>query len=57
MNTIRTSLFTAVIGDGKVGPVTRLLQERYFEHVRGTRLDHPEWLTLVGGLRAPRAQV
>jgi branched-chain amino acid aminotransferase len=36
------------IGSGKVGPVTRLLQERYFEHVRGRRDDHPEWLTLVG---------
>jgi branched-chain amino acid aminotransferase len=35
------------IGSGKVGPITRLLQERYFEHVRGSRNDHPEWLTLV----------
>jgi branched-chain amino acid aminotransferase len=37
------------IGSGKVGPITRLLQERYFEHVRGLRVDHPEWLTLVSG--------
>lgn len=35
------------IGDGGVGPVTRLLQERYFALVRGARQDHPEWLTLV----------
>jgi branched-chain amino acid aminotransferase len=35
------------IGDGKVGPVTRSLQERYFALVRGARQDHPEWLTLV----------
>jgi branched-chain amino acid aminotransferase len=35
------------IGDGQVGPVTRILQERYFALVRGTRRDHPEWLTLV----------
>jgi branched-chain amino acid aminotransferase len=35
------------IGDGRVGPVTRLLQERYFALVRGARQDHPEWLTLV----------
>lgn len=36
-----------VIGKGSVGPVTRLLQERYFGVVRGTRQDHPEWLTRV----------
>lgn len=35
------------IGDGRAGPVTRLLQERYFAVVRGSRQDHPEWLTLV----------
>lgn len=35
------------IGDGRVGPVTRTLQERYFGVVRGAREDHPEWLTLV----------
>lgn len=37
------------IGSGRVGPVTRLLQERYFALVRGDRNDHPEWLTLVAG--------
>jgi branched-chain amino acid aminotransferase len=35
------------ISDGKVGPVTRALQERYFAVVRGSSQDHPEWLTLV----------
>lgn len=35
------------IGDGRVGPITRALQERYFSVVRGARQDHPEWLTLV----------
>lgn len=37
------------IGAGRPGPVTRLLQDRYFALVRGTRQDHPEWLTLVSG--------
>ncbi len=37
------------IGSGSVGPVTRVLQERYFGVVRGARQDHPEWLTLVSG--------
>ena len=35
------------IGDGKVGPVTKRLQQRYFEVVRGTDNSHPEWLTRV----------
>jgi branched-chain amino acid aminotransferase len=35
------------IGDGQVGPITRRLQERYFEVVRGVSGDHPEWLTRV----------
>jgi branched-chain amino acid aminotransferase len=35
------------IGDGAVGPVTRRLQERFFEIVRGTDTSHPEWLTKV----------
>ncbi|HWO12563.1 MAG TPA: branched-chain amino acid transaminase [Polyangiaceae bacterium] len=39
------------IGDGRVGPVTRLLQERYFALVRGSRDDHPDWLTLVARTR------
>jgi branched-chain amino acid aminotransferase len=35
------------IGDGRVGPITRSLQQRYFEVVRGASGDHPEWLTRV----------
>lgn len=35
------------IGDGRVGPITRLLQERYFDTVRAVTEDHPEWLTRV----------
>jgi branched-chain amino acid aminotransferase len=35
------------IGDGTVGPVTRLLQERFFSIVRGTDTSHSEWLTKV----------
>jgi branched-chain amino acid aminotransferase len=35
------------IGTGSVGPVTRILQERYFDAVRGAAQDHPEWLTRV----------
>ena len=31
------------IGDGKVGPVTHALQDRYFAVVRGQSKDHPEW--------------
>jgi len=35
------------IGDGVVGPITRRLQERFFEVVRGSDTSHPEWLTKV----------
>lgn len=35
------------IGNGKRGPVTEQLQQRYFDQVLGRRDDHPEWLTLV----------
>jgi branched-chain amino acid aminotransferase len=35
------------IGDGRVGPITRSLQQRYFDVVRGTGGDHPEWRTRV----------
>ncbi len=33
------------IGDGRVGPVTQSLQNRYFDVVRGADDSHPEWLT------------
>ena len=35
------------IGEGVVGPVTRRLQERFFDVVRGSDTSHPEWLTRV----------
>ncbi len=35
------------IGAGTVGPITRRLQQRYFELVRGRDNSHPEWLTRV----------
>jgi branched-chain amino acid aminotransferase len=37
-----------LIGGGQRGPITRLLQSLYFDQVHGRRLQHPEWLTLVG---------
>lgn len=35
------------IGDGKPGPLTRLLQARYFACVRGEAPEHVGWLSLV----------
>ncbi|MCK6588242.1 MAG: branched-chain amino acid transaminase [Polyangiaceae bacterium] len=36
------------IGDGTVGPVTKRLQERFFDIVKGSDTSsHPEWLTRV----------
>jgi branched-chain amino acid aminotransferase len=35
------------VGDGIVGPVTRRLQERFFDIVRGKDTSHVEWLTKV----------
>jgi len=35
------------IGDGKVGPVTKRLQARYFDVVKGSDSRHPEWHTRV----------
>jgi branched-chain amino acid aminotransferase len=35
------------IGEGGPGPITRRLQERFFEIVRGSDTSHPEWLTKV----------
>jgi branched-chain amino acid aminotransferase len=35
------------IGDGKVGPITKRLQQRYFDVVKGGDTSHPEWLTKV----------
>ncbi|MFI5301003.1 MAG: branched-chain amino acid transaminase [Polyangiales bacterium] len=33
------------IGDGKPGPITKRLQDRYFDVVKGSDTTHPEWLT------------
>ena len=35
------------IGDGSVGPITKQLQRRYFEVVKGSDESHPEWHTFV----------
>jgi branched-chain amino acid aminotransferase len=35
------------IGDGNVGPVTKRIQARFFDIVRGSDNSHPEWLTRV----------
>ena len=35
------------IGEGTPGPITRRLQERYFDVVRGGDTSHVEWLTKV----------
>lgn len=35
------------IGTGEPGPVTRELQDAYFDQVRGEATDHLEWLTFV----------
>ena len=36
-----------VVGEGTVGPVTKRIQARFFEVVRGNDTSHPEWLTRV----------
>jgi branched-chain amino acid aminotransferase len=35
------------IGEGTVGPITKRIQERFFDIVRGTDTSHPEWLSKV----------
>lgn len=35
------------IGSGQMGPITRALQKRYFDVVKGSDDSHPEWLTRV----------
>jgi branched-chain amino acid aminotransferase len=35
------------VGDGKPGPVTRLIQDHYFRLVGGEIADHPDWRTPV----------
>jgi branched-chain amino acid aminotransferase len=41
------------IGSGRPGPVTRKIQELFFEAVRGRNPDHLDWLTEIAG--APSA--
>ena len=35
------------VGDGAVGPITKKLQKRYFDVVKGSDDTHPEWLTRI----------
>lgn len=35
------------VGEGTRGPITKNVQDRYFETVRGLRPSRPEWLTYV----------
>ncbi|MFT3774749.1 MAG: branched-chain amino acid transaminase [Minicystis sp.] len=35
------------IGEGSVGALTKRLQQRYFDVVKGSDTSHPEWLTRV----------
>jgi branched-chain amino acid aminotransferase len=35
------------VGDGTVGPITKRIQARFFDIVRGNDTSHPEWLTRV----------
>jgi branched-chain amino acid aminotransferase len=35
------------VGDGTAGPITKRLQARFFDVVRGSDASHPEWLTKV----------
>lgn len=35
------------LGEGGVGAITRRLQQRYFDVVKGSDTSHPEWLTRV----------
>ena len=36
-----------VMGEGTVGPITKRLQARFFDVVKGSDASHPEWLTIV----------
>ena len=35
------------VGDGTRGPLTKRLQDRFFQVVRGPELLHAEWLSFV----------
>lgn len=49
-----TSIDRLPVGDGRVGPIARRLQETYFGLVEGRIPDHPEWRTPVYGNSATR---
>ena len=36
-----------LIGKEKVGPITKLLQKLYLEHVHGESFSHKDWLTII----------
>ena len=36
------------VGDGKIGPISRKISERYFAAVRGNLPEYTSWLTVVG---------
>lgn len=42
-----TAIDRLPVGDGKPGPLTLRLRQRYFEVVRGLVPDHPQWRTPV----------
>jgi branched-chain amino acid aminotransferase len=35
------------VGTGEPGPITRMLQDAYFDLVRGNSEDHNEWLAYI----------
>ena len=41
------SIDRIAVGDGRIGPVTERLRQRYFEVVRGETADHASWRRLV----------
>lgn len=43
------------VGDGKIGPVTKALQEKYFDVCHGLSGAHPEWRMPVYGTAADKA--
>lgn len=42
-----TAIDRLPVGDGRVGPLTQRVRQRYFDVVRGNVPDHPEWRTLI----------
>ena len=42
-----SSVDDRLLADGKPGPITKRIQEAYFEAVRGKRPEYEHWLTRV----------